>query len=82
MELSKASDCLPNDLLITKLEAYGLGTESLLLLMYYLKKETISQDKGNQMFLPINKIGGPTRVNLWINSLQYLHKLFTLSASK
>ena len=38
MELSKASDCLPNDLLIAKLEAYGLGTESLLLLMYYLKK--------------------------------------------
>ena len=36
MELSKAYDCLPHDLLIAKLDAYGLGNGSLNLLLDYL----------------------------------------------
>ena len=36
-DLSKASNCLSHDLLIAKLEAYGLGRSSLFLLMSYLK---------------------------------------------
>ena len=36
MDLSKAYDCLPHDLIIAKLEAYGLDTNSLRFLFHYL----------------------------------------------
>ena len=36
MDLSKVCDCLPHDLLIAKLEAYGFGKNSLRLLYSYL----------------------------------------------
>ena len=36
MDLPKAYDCLPHDLLIAKLDAYGLDTSSLSLLKKYL----------------------------------------------
>ena len=36
MDLSKEYDCLPHDLLIAKLEAYGFGMHSLRLIASYL----------------------------------------------
>ena len=36
MDLSKAYDCLPHDLLLAKMEAYGFSTESLKLIHSYL----------------------------------------------
>ena len=43
MDLPKAYDCLPHDLLIAKLEAYGLDNGSLNLLLDYLnfKKQRV-----------------------------------------
>ena len=40
MDLSKASYCLPHDLIIAKLEAYGLDTNSLRFLFDYLSCRT------------------------------------------
>ena len=36
MDLSKAYDCIPHDLLLAKLEAYGFGLESLNFMNSYL----------------------------------------------
>ena len=36
MDLSKAFDCLPNDLLLAKLEAYSLDDNALTLILSYL----------------------------------------------
>ena len=37
MDLSKAYDCLPHDLVIAKLEAYGFDTNSLRFLFDYMR---------------------------------------------
>ena len=38
--LSKVYDCLPHNLLLTKLQAYGLGKESIRLFLSYLTNHT------------------------------------------
>ena len=37
MDLSKAIDCIPEDLIIAKLAAYGIERETLRLIYFYLK---------------------------------------------
>ena len=60
MDLSKAFDCLPHDLLIAKFEAYGIGRSSLLLLMSYLKDRRQSvKIKGIRSLFQLIKSGVP-----------------------
>ena len=45
MDLSKAFDCIPHDLIIAKLHAYGLDENALVLVYSYLKKKPKCADK-------------------------------------
>lgn len=55
MDLSKAFDCLPHDLLLLKLNAYGLSKSSLDLLYSYLsnRKQCVKLNHNLSNMLPI-----------------------------
>jgi hypothetical protein len=57
MDLSKAFDCLPHDLLLMKLNAYGLSKSSLDLLYSYLtnRKQCVKLNQNLSNMLPIFK---------------------------
>lgn len=75
MDLSKAFDCLPHELLIAKLAAYGMERQTLELIHSYLKerKQTVSIKGKLSMFLeilagvPQGSILGPILFNIFIN---------------
>ena len=66
MDLSKAYDCLPHDLLIAKLAAYGFGQHSLLLIHSYLsnRKQRVKVGSEFSEWLGI-KSGVPQGVSTW-----------------
>ena len=76
-DLSKAYDCLPHDLLMAKLEAYGLGNGSLNLLLDYLsfrKQRTkvgsaYSKWSNTRSGIPQVSISGPLLFNIFINDI-------------
>ena len=86
-DLSKAFDCLPHELLIAKLDAYGFGKSSLKLIHSYLsnrkqrvKVNDIYSSRSEVLFeIPQGSILGPLLFNIFICDMFYFLEDFDIA---
>ena len=82
MDLSKVFDCIPHDLLIAKLSAYGLNGNALRYIYTYLKNykqcvrvnNVCSDFKDIISEVPQSSIVGPMLFNAFLNDFFFLHQ--------